>query len=220
MYLPKPRNKIPASFDRPVLVLDVKVEDPENASVTFLFLITHQKQSALQGSKLWTADTDATMYAIKRFDESTPDLRNKTALYLEGTERPMPCERPHSFVNIRKKYSIPWQYLRCYDHHPDAFHYRLDKESFLTLAEKVPDFEFSPESWIPTQELWHTFYKQHIKHQFTLGSQAAKVKFAMEEARRGVTENATEELDFSSFRPRKRKINWDERPPTKYDNLD
>jgi hypothetical protein len=193
IYLPKPQIDVPSTFDRPVLVLDLKVEDPENASITFLFLVTHRKE-LLRDPMLWTAQTDALTIDIKRLGPNAPDFRNETSLYLENFPKPPPDTTPYAFVNMRRKYTMEWQNFRCYDGHPDAFRYRLNKGSFLRLAKQVPDFKFSPSSRIPTDMLWAAFYEKHIKHRYTLGSRAAKASWVSEPKRWRVIENTTERV--------------------------
>ncbi|KAM3089499.1 hypothetical protein ACMFMG_001087 [Clarireedia jacksonii] len=86
-------------FDRPVVVLDLKIEDAENASIIFLYLWQHAATGRIKDTKLWTAKTNPnlSLEKIRRLDAAAPDFRKETTLYLENHRRPEPDEKPHSF---------------------------------------------------------------------------------------------------------------------------
>ncbi|KAG9231255.1 hypothetical protein BJ875DRAFT_517718, partial [Amylocarpus encephaloides] len=118
-------------FNHPLVVLDVKVKEPEDAMVTFAFMTSSKPSISMEILPLGSHPL--------RKDEN-------------GNQK-------SSYINTSATYTIPWEALQCYSGKvaPNGYRYRLTEESFGRLTERIYGVGVLESRWVEKNALWETF---------------------------------------------------------------
>lgn len=144
-------SRHPAFFNHPVLVLDIEVTDPRDATVRFANI-----------TKLSLRDfprSDCEHYLPIYPTEPHPD--SGALLHLENQKHKRGIVK-NSYVSVLDGiFSVNFKALQCYavGQKADGYRHRLNKESFEQV---VRELGCNSSAWIETTALWETFLHKHV----------------------------------------------------------
>lgn len=167
--IPDPRLSScdPAFFDHPILVLNIEITGPRDATVQFAKM-TSLRNRSLEHIPLSYRDEYLPIFPASPHPNSGLLLR----LENEKSKRGM---MENSCVSIREGiFSLDYKALRCYSagQKADGYRHRLKKDSFDLV---VRELDYSSSAWIETGSLWEEFLRKHVPtgadEAFDLGGQ-------------------------------------------------
>ena len=144
----------PSFFDHPVLILDIEVTGPRDATVQFANIRSLHKLSLRDIPR---SESD---HYLPIFP-TNPHPNSGALLRLEK-ESPKRGIIKNSYVSIPDGiFSLDFKALQCYaiGQKADGYRHRLNKESFEQV---IRELGCSSSAWIESSVLWETFLDKHI----------------------------------------------------------
>lgn len=152
---PSLSSRNPGFFDHPILVLDVKITGPRDATVQFARMTSLRKVSLQQ--RIHHSQWDQFLPIFP----ANPHPNSGLLLRLEN-EKPQRGMVDNSYVSVQEGvFSLDYRALRCYaaGQRANGYRHRLTKESFEQV---VRELGYSSSAWIETGCLWEEFLRKHV----------------------------------------------------------
>lgn len=151
---PRLSSRDPGSFDHPILVLNIDITGPRDATVHFVRMTTLRKRS------LEHIHPSYRNQYLPVFP-AAPHPISGLLLHLEN-EKPKRGMMENSYVSLQEgEFSLDYKAVRCYSagQKADGYRHRLTKESFDQVMRQLGHIS-SP--WIETGGLWEEFIRRHV----------------------------------------------------------
>ena len=151
---PRLSSNEPSSFDHPVLILDIEVKGPRDATVRFANIVSLHK-SSLRDMPCSESDHYLPIFPTEPHPDSGALLRLEKESLKRGIAK-------NSYVSISDGiFSLDFKAFQCYaiGQKADGYRHRLNKASFEQV---IRELGCSSSAWIETNALWETFLDKHI----------------------------------------------------------
>ena len=151
---PRLSSRDPGFFDHPILVLNIEITGPRDATVHFVTMTSLRKRS-LEDMHPYHRDRYLPVYP------ANPHPNSGLLLRLEN-ERPGRGMVENSYVSIDDGvFSLEYRALRCYaaGQKGNGYRHRLKRESF---DQAMRELGRSSSAWIETGGLWEEFVRNHV----------------------------------------------------------
>ena len=152
---PRLSTRDPAFFDHPILVLDVEIAGPRDATVRFAKLTSLRRKPLEHVHPAAHRDRYLPIFPTK------PHPNRSTLLRLEN-EKSKRGMIDTCYVSVGEGvFGLDYRALRCYaaGQKADGYRHRLQKDSFEQVAREL---DYGSSGWIETGELWEEFIRKHI----------------------------------------------------------